>query len=189
VLEAQGEKASTYLQMMGTHNVLNALAAVSGGLVLGLPLRALAKRLRSFVSRAPMRMEIKNLRGVLFINDAYNASPTSMEAALATFEEMKGPRRKLAVLGDMLELGSFSKETHQRIVRRVLESSLDGVALVGSRMKRAFENYPPPRPSEAHCFDGAKEAATFLRKWVQRGDAVLLKASRGIELEKVLKGF
>ena len=105
VLEAQGERVSTRLSLIGNHNVLNALAAVSAGLTLGVPLRNLAKRLKSFISQAPMRMEIKNMKGVLFINDAYNASPTSVEAALVTFEDLQGSKRKLAVLGDMLELG------------------------------------------------------------------------------------
>ena len=189
MLEAGGGRASTRLQMMGTHNVLNSLAAVSAGLTFGISLKALADRLRSFVPQAPMRMEIKNIKGVLFINDAYNASPTSMEAALVTFEGLKGSLRKIVVLGDMLELGSFSNETHQRIVRRVLDSPLDSVVLVGSRMKQAFEKSSHPQQGKVRCFEGAPEAGSFLRRWVEKGDAVLLKASRGMELEKVLKGF
>ena len=189
LLESAGARVSTRLEMMGTHNVLNSLAAVSGGLTMGISLKALADRLRSFVPQAPMRMEIRNMRGVLFINDAYNASPTSMEAAIVTFEELKGSLRKIAVLGDMLELGSFSEATHQRIVRRVLESPLDGVVLVGDRMKKAFEKLSYPGQGRVRCFTGAAEAGAYLRRWVEKGDAVLLKASRGMELEKVLKGF
>ncbi len=189
ILDTGNGRASTRLQMIGTHNVLNALAAVSGGLALGISLKTLADRLRSFVPQAPMRMEIKNMKGVLFINDAYNASPTSMEAAIVTFEELKGSLRKIAVLGDMLELGSFSNETHQRIVRRVMESPLDSVVLVGDRMKRAFEKLSYPAQDKVRCYPDPAEAGSYLRRWVEKGDAVLLKASRGMELEKVLKGF
>ncbi len=188
-LQAQGEAAATRLSMPGIHNVRNSAAAVSAGLALGIPLRALAARLRSFVSQAPMRMEIKNLGGILFVNDAYNASPTSMEAAILTFDQMKGPRRKWAVLGDMLELGEFSPETHYRIVKRAVESSLDRILLVGPRMRKALGGLTADQKPKAQAFEEARDARAFLRRSAERGDAVLLKASRGMGLEKVLEGF
>jgi UDP-N-acetylmuramoyl-tripeptide--D-alanyl-D-alanine ligase len=89
-LENKGKKAGTELRMLGLHNVQNALAAVAAGLVLGMPLKILAGRLKSFKPQARMRMETKKVKGVLFVNDAYNASPTSMEAALETFKALKG---------------------------------------------------------------------------------------------------
>jgi UDP-N-acetylmuramoyl-tripeptide--D-alanyl-D-alanine ligase len=189
VLEAQGERVSTRLNLIGNHNVLNALAAVSTGLTLGIPLRKLAERLKSFISQAPMRMEIKNVKGVLFINDAYNASPTSMEAALVTFEDLQGSKRKLAVLGDMLELGSFSKETHARVVRRAIAGSLEGIVLVGPKMGEAFKGLAQQTKTNVWAFSRVSHARIFLKSWAERGDAVLLKASRGMRLEKVLEGF
>jgi UDP-N-acetylmuramoyl-tripeptide--D-alanyl-D-alanine ligase len=188
-LEAQGERVSTRLNLIGNHNVVNALAAVSAGLSLGMPLRRLGDRLRTFVSQAPMRMEIRNVKGVLFINDAYNASPTSMEAALVTFEGLQGSKRKLAVLGDMLELGDFSKETHARILRRAVDSSLDGVVLVGKAMAEAFDGLSEAQKAKCWSFSQMSLARAFVRNWLERGDAVLLKASRGMRLEKVLEGF
>ncbi len=188
-LQAEDETAETRLSMPGAHNVRNSAAAVSAGLALGIPLKALAARLRSFVSQAPMRMEIKNLNGILFVNDAYNASPTSMEAALVTFDQMKGPQRKWAVLGDMLELGEFSPETHYRIVKRAVESSVDNVLLVGPRMGKAFNSLSESQKTKARAFDGVTDARAFLRRSAQKGDAVLLKASRGMRLEKMLEGF
>lgn len=188
-IAAQGERVPAELHMPGLHNVSNATAAVAAGLALGLPLRKLVQRLASFRSQAPMRMEIKNLNGILFVNDAYNASPTSMEAALLTFDRMQGPKRKWAVLGDMLELGEFSPETHYRIVKRALETSIDRVVLVGPRMGRAFERLEHPRKEKAQVFEDVNEARAFLRRSSQKGDAVLLKASRGMKLERVLEGF
>jgi len=188
-IQAEGETAATRLSMPGAHNVRNALASVSSGLALGLPLKGLAQRLRAFVSEAPMRMEIKNLGGVLFVNDAYNASPTSMEAALLTFAKMKGPRRKWAVLGDMLELGDFSPETHYRIVKRALECGFEGLLLVGPRMQKALQALGEAAQGKAQTFDEPSDVRAFLRRSVERGDAVLLKASRGMRLEKVLEGF
>jgi UDP-N-acetylmuramoyl-tripeptide--D-alanyl-D-alanine ligase len=188
-LSAQGEKAVTELNMPGEHNVRNALAAVAAGLALGIPFKGLAKRLAGFRSQAPMRMEIKNLSGILFVNDAYNASPTSMEAALLTFDRMQGPKRKWAVLGDMLELGEFSPETHYRIVKRALESSIDQVVLVGPRMGRAFAQLGRPAKDKAQIFEDVNEARAALRRSAEKGDAVLLKASRGMKLERILEGF
>lgn len=188
-LSAHGEKATTELNMPGEHNVRNALAAVAAGLALGIPFKGLAKRLAGFRSQAPMRMEIKNLSGILFVNDAYNASPTSMEAALLTFDRMQGPKRKWAVLGDMLELGEFSPETHYRIVKRVLESSIDQVVLVGPRMGRAFAHLEHPAKEKAQVFEDVNEARAALRRSAEKGDAVLLKASRGMKLERILEGF
>ena len=188
-LDAQGGAAATHLNLLGNHNVVNALAAVSAGLTLGIPLKKLATRLRSFVPQARMRMEIKNLKGVLFINDAYNASPTSMEAALVTFQDMKGPARKWAVLGDMLELGSFSKETHARIVRRASEAGFTGVILVGNRMKEAHRNLDEADKAKVWAFSGLSGAKLFLKSRAVAGDAVLLKASRGMRLEKLLEGL
>jgi UDP-N-acetylmuramoyl-tripeptide--D-alanyl-D-alanine ligase len=186
-LTAQGETASVELHMPGAHNVANATAAVAAGLSLGIPFRKLAQRLTYFRSQAPMRMEIKNLGGILFVNDAYNASPTSMEAALLTFDRMQGPKRKWAVLGDMLELGEFSPETHYRIVKRALDSSIDRLVLVGPRMTQAFASLD--RPAKAQAFADANEARAYLRRSSEKGDAVLLKASRGMKLERVLEGF
>ncbi len=188
-IQAEGETAAARLSMPGAHNVRNSLAAVSAGLTLGVPLKALAQRLKTFVSEAPMRMEIKNLGGVLFINDAYNASPTSMEAALVTFAGMQGPQRKWAVLGDMLELGEFSPETHFRIVKRAVESGFEGILLVGLRMQRALNGLAETQKEKVRVFGEVSDARAYLRRSVQRGDAVLLKASRGMRLEKILEGF
>jgi UDP-N-acetylmuramoyl-tripeptide--D-alanyl-D-alanine ligase len=134
-------------------------------------------------------MEIKNLGGILFVNDAYNASPTSMEAALLTFDRMQGPKRKWAVLGDMLELGEFSPETHYRIVKRALDSHIDQVVLVGPRMAKAFASLHHDRKDRAQIFDDVNEARAYLRRSSEKGDAVLLKASRGMKLERILEGF
>jgi UDP-N-acetylmuramoyl-tripeptide--D-alanyl-D-alanine ligase len=188
-LQAEGQTAATRLSMPGFHNVRNSLAGVAAGLALKVPLRILAQRLKTFIPEAPMRMEIKNLGGILFVNDAYNASPTSMEAALLTFTHMRGPKRKWAILGDMLELGAFSPETHYRIVKKAVESGFEGVLLVGPRMKKALESLNEEQQESAKAFEDVNEARAFLRRSIERGDAVLLKASRGMRLERVLEGF
>jgi len=188
-LENKGKKAGTELRMLGLHNVQNALAAVAAGLVLGMPLKILAGRLKTFKPQARMRMETKKVKGVLFVNDAYNASPTSMEAALETFKALKGKGRKAAVLGDMLEMGAYAKEAHRRMVKLALSMPIEDLILVGKNMKEAGTALLGKDPLKARMFDKAEEAAVYLKGWVRQGDRVLLKASRGIRLEKILEAF
>ncbi len=188
-LSAKGQKAPAELQMLGVHNVRNAVAAVSVGLTLGLPLKALADRLSKFKPQASMRMEMKKLKGVLVINDAYNASPTSMEAALETFKTLKTTGRKAAVLGDMLEMGSFAKDAHRRMVKLALSMPIEDLILVGKHMKEAGTAILGKDSLKARLFDRAEEAGVYLKSWVRPNDAVLLKASRGVKLEKVLEAF
>jgi UDP-N-acetylmuramoyl-tripeptide--D-alanyl-D-alanine ligase len=188
-LKNKGKKAGTELRMLGLHNVQNALAAVAAGLVLGMPLKILAGRLKTFKPQARMRMETKKVKGVLFVNDAYNASPTSMEAALETFKALKGKGRKAAVLGDMLEMGAYAKEAHRRMVKLALSMPIEDLILVGKNMKEAGTALLGKDPLKARMFDKAEDAAVYLKGWVRQGDSVLLKASRGIRLEKILEAF
>jgi UDP-N-acetylmuramoyl-tripeptide--D-alanyl-D-alanine ligase len=186
ILSAGGERASVLLSMPGAHNVLNALAAVSAGLSLGVPFRALAERLGSFRPKARMRMEIQTLKGVLVVNDAYNASPASMEAALATFEGLKGPRRKILVLGDMLELGTFGPLAHRQALQRALLMNPYRVMLVGEEFQRSARYLKAEKKEEVMAFADSTRAGWALASLAQPGDAVLLKGSRGMKIEAAL---
>lgn len=188
-VEYKGKSVSTTLHMPGSHNVGNAMAAVAAGLTLGIPLNVLAHRLAAFRPQAAMRMQLKKIKGVLFLNDAYNASPTSMEAALETFKTLPNRGRKAAVLGDMLEMGHFAAEAHKRMVKLALTMPLEDLVLVGRQMKAAGESLLGKSSLRARFFDNAEEAGAYLKGWLRPQDAVLLKASRGIHLEKVLEAF
>jgi UDP-N-acetylmuramoyl-tripeptide--D-alanyl-D-alanine ligase len=186
ILQTGGERASVVLSMPGLHNVLNALAAVSAGLSLGIPFRALAERLGSFRPKAKMRMEIQNLKGVLVVNDAYNASPASMEAALATFSGLKGPQRKILVLGDMLELGSFGPLAHRQALRTALMMNPDRVLLVGEAFHQAARYLKVDQRDEVLILKDSFQAGIALAGMAEAGDAVLLKGSRGMKIETAL---
>jgi UDP-N-acetylmuramoyl-tripeptide--D-alanyl-D-alanine ligase len=186
ILQSGGEKASVLLSMPGIHNVLNALAAVSAGLSLGVPFQTLAQRLGSFRSKARMRMEIQNLGGVLIMNDAYNASPATMEAALATFGALKGSQRKLLVLGDMLELGAYGPLAHRQVLQRALQMEPDLVFLVGDEFRKASRYLKAEKREGLKAFEDSAQAGWELSKKVRPGDAILLKGSRGMKIEKAL---
>jgi UDP-N-acetylmuramoyl-tripeptide--D-alanyl-D-alanine ligase len=188
-LWAEGRAFRTFLKMPGEHNIQNALAAAAAAMTLGVSAKECADRLKSFEMRAPMRMEMKKLNGILFINDAYNASPTSMAAALSAFSRVPAKGQKIAVLGDMLELGDFALAAHAKILRLALALDLNGLVLVGEEMGQALDATAVRKDFRIWHFSSAPLAGKFLRRKLQKGDAVLLKGSRGMALEKVLEVF
>lgn len=138
-----------------------------------------------------MRMEIVPLgEGVRVLNDAYNASPLSMRAALDTFSSLSA-ERKVAVLGDMLELGAYSKEAHREAGRQAAATGLDLLITVGEASAEAAQAAVEAgldRGKVLHCAS-ADEAAEECARRVRPGDFVLLKGSRGVRLERVAEAL
>lgn len=171
----------------GEHNIRNALFAVAVGRVYGVGWdqigAALAERLR-----LPMRWEKVTVAGFKIVNDAYNANPISMRAAVRAFGEGAGRDRKWLVLGTMLELGAQARAEHVALGREVAGGGWTGLLGVGEGGKWIVEGalaagFKPGAVFE--CAD-AGEAAGSLRARARAGDAVLLKASRGVRLEQML---
>lgn len=172
------------MPLPGEHIMRNALRVIALGLEQGMEADEIAAGLRKF-KLPSMRWETSALRGVEFINDAYNANPLSMRANLQTFSELPGAGRKWAVLGGMLELGDTAEEEHAELGRFIDRLQLDGVITVGEVGQliafKATQRF-------FHTLDAA-EAAQILKDNLSAGDRVLLKASRGVRLEQVLKLF
>ncbi|MEX2220109.1 MAG: UDP-N-acetylmuramoyl-tripeptide--D-alanyl-D-alanine ligase [Phycisphaerales bacterium] len=175
--------------LLGRHNALNAAAAVAVGRRLGLSNEQIGAGLRK-VRSAEMRLERAEVGGIRVINDAYNANPDSMKAALDTFAALDaGTGRRVVVLGDMLELGEHAESSHAELGRRLAAvPGLDLIVLVGDSMRhaaRALEDASGEgRVVRVEELDGprAKEVAGLLRK----GDLVLLKGSRRMRLERLV---
>jgi UDP-N-acetylmuramoyl-tripeptide--D-alanyl-D-alanine ligase len=165
----------------------NAAAAAAACWALGVAVEECAARLRSFVP-PPMRMEVSMRGEIRFVNDAYNANPASVRAALAAFVRAPCRGRRIAVLGDMKELGPQSQRLHDEVVRFAASlRGLHGLLLVGPLMSRAAV-HAVGRTDWLDVEDAAA-AARWLRLWARPGDAVLLKASRAVRLETVLESF
>ncbi|WP_168441905.1 UDP-N-acetylmuramoyl-tripeptide--D-alanyl-D-alanine ligase [Pontiella desulfatans] len=168
----------------GDHIMRNALRAIALGLELRLEPDEIASGLRRFKA-PPMRWQESEIRGVQFINDAYNANPLSMRASLRTFSRLPTAGQRWAVVGGMRELGSVAEEEHAALGAFIDTLGLDGVVAVGELGQRIVCNstgrfYPCP---------DAEAAATILTNNLNPGDRVLLKASRGEQLERVLTYF
>jgi UDP-N-acetylmuramoyl-tripeptide--D-alanyl-D-alanine ligase len=173
----------------GRHNVYNVMAAVAAARELGLADPEIVSGL-SLVRASGMRLEVLELRqGWKVLNDAYNASPTSMTAALQTFVEMAEPAGKIAVLGDMLELGTYELEEHRRVGRLAAQIDLKALITVGELAKALAASAEEAGFAKERLFScrNAREAATVVRLHASQGDWILLKGSRGMRMEQILE--
>ncbi len=182
VLEVNGFRYA--MPLPGEHIMRNALRAIALGLEMGMAPAEVAEGLSKFKGQS-MRWQESDIDGITFINDAYNANPLSMRANLRTFAHMAGPGQKWAVVGGMRELGSISEEEHAALGRFIDELGLDGVIAVGE-LGRSIVCKNTARFFQ--CRDSA-DAAQILKEHLRAGDRVLLKASRGEQLERVLSCF
>ena len=165
-------------QLPGIYNYNNLISAFAVGLYFNVPVADITEALSSYVSDNN-RSQIIHWNGHTVLKDAYNANPTSMEAALDNFEKMHHPT-KVAILGHMLELGEYSKVEHQSLADKAASLGIDHICLVGSEFNEIKIADDIVKVSDAQ---GA-------RKWLDElnlnGALILLKGSRGIQLEKVL---
>lgn len=187
-LRAPAGTVQVALPVPGRHNVYNALAAAAVGLFLGVPLEKVAEGLGS-VTVTAMRMEVfSTAGGVTVVNDAYNANPVSMRAAIATLADYETSGARVAVLGDMAELGSLTELAHFRLGEEVAMAGVDVLVTVGERARRIAEGARAKGMLESAvrpCATPA-EAAEVLEDLLGEGDVVLVKASRVMGLEAVV---
>ncbi|MRR11088.1 UDP-N-acetylmuramoyl-tripeptide--D-alanyl-D-alanine ligase, partial [bacterium] len=179
------------LGIPGRHNVYNALAAASVALYLQVPVRDVVAGLEQAIP-GDMRMQsFLTASGVHVINDAYNANPTSMRAAIETLADMTTGHRRIAVLGDMAELGSLTELAHFRIGEEVARLQLDTLVTIGARAKRIADGARAEGMADDRIRPCASvaEAVEVLDDVVEPGDVVLVKASRVMGLEVVVEGL
>ncbi len=178
------------LRVHGTHNVLNALAAIAVGHTLGLSVAATTTGLSRFRAAA-MRSQVLSRQGLTVIQDCYNANPDSMKAAVTLLQEFGGGKRTIAVLGDMLELGAEAQTCHASVGAFLADSRITcliacgqfGAALADGAASRGMD------PSGIFVTPHVGDATRVLNHLAQPGDVVLLKASRGVGLERLLDGL
>jgi len=173
----------------GRHGVMNVLAALAVARLFGLPLERLRDAVRK-LEAGGMRGRRLMHRGVLILDDCYNSNPEALRAMLETLAATPA-RRRIAVLGEMLELGRWAEALHREAGRRVVECGVD--VLVGIRgaarylVEEAVRAGMPP--GAAFFFEDPVEAGRFLRGLLREGDAVLFKGSRGVQVERALQEY
>ncbi len=179
-----------FIPLLGTHNVINALAAIAIGEAFGVSPEGIAAGLRS-LQMTSMRIEkLTAASGLTVLNDAYNASPASMRAAIDLTEQLRGFGRKFLVLGDMLELGEHEEQFHRSIGAMLSPERVDYVFTFG-RLGRFIADEAVDRFPKAcvRAFDDKEQLAAELGAEVRSDDLVLVKGSRGMRLEHVVNAL
>jgi len=195
-IESQGAEGSGFdivttngserarLPLVGEHNVLNALAAVSVGLVRGLSLTEAVAALAT-LKPADKRGQVLQLGNITVINDCYNSNPKALHAMIDSLAAMKA-RRRVVVAGEMLELGPAGEEMHRAAGRHLAEKKID--FLVGVRgLAQAMVEAAKQSGAGAEFVSTPEEAGEWLWRETREGDVVLLKGSRGVKLERALE--
>lgn len=190
----RGERIPASIPILGEHNVLNALASAAVGVAVGMEIKDIARALTTLKQMSKWRMEVHQIPGnVTIINDAYNANPESMSAALQTLTGIPADGKSFAILGKMHELGSASDEIHAQVAKLAIELGVDRVVAVGDLAK----TYGLPALGSTNSAEGTSGtigqesvwlpnfdlACDYIVNQVNSGDILLFKASRAEQFE------
>ena len=171
--------------------ISNILAAILGAKILGLPLKELIERIRGYRNFLPLRMQTQKHRGFSILNDAYNANPHSLQVAFKSLE--KCPLKKIAVIGDMLELGKRSRYYHELLAGQIKRGKFDYCLTLGEYTQHLERKLKGLGYRKAFHFSSHKAIAQFINKRIgpslanKKRYLIFLKGSRKMELEKVIK--
>lgn len=181
------ERAKALLRLVGLHNVSNALAAATIGHAMGLSMEVIVAGLRG-ADAVPMRMQVERLaNGIIIINDSYNANPSSVNVALEAVRRFPG--RRVVVLGEMRELGDEGRRAHQKIGERVATLGTDLLVTLGDLgevIAEGARRAGMPESAVHACHSHQDAAQAVIRYW-RPGDVVLVKGSRALKMEEVVR--
>lgn len=184
VINFRGSRYQVELPAVGMHNVYNACIAFACGMLLGVTPEQAVKGLSAYVP-AGMRQKIVRRGGITVIEDCYNASPDSIKASLRVLHDLDCTRR-IAVLGDMKELGSYSRHAHLECGRLAAENGIDVLLAYGPEAQGYIDGAEGNIPL-AMYFDDKRELVLKLCSMLNEGDAILFKASRAMKLEEAIE--
>ncbi|SHF42236.1 UDP-N-acetylmuramoyl-tripeptide--D-alanyl-D-alanine ligase [Desulforamulus putei DSM 12395] len=182
-----GGQGEIRLPVPGSHNVMNSMAAVGVGLRLGLTFAEIARGLEQ-VALTHMRLEMINCQGMTIINDTYNANPSSAKAALKVLQET-ATGRKIAVLGNMFELGELEQPGHREVGEAAAGLQVDYLVTVGHLAQWIAEGGLKGglSPERVRQCENNQQAMEILKEILQTGDTILVKGSRGMRMEEIVK--
>lgn len=178
-------KIPIFIPIPGSYNVYNALAASAVFLVLNIPFSAIVQSLASF-KLPPMHSNISILDNYELIDDSYNANPESMEETLKLLQSREG-QRKIAILGDMLELGNRAKLFHYRVGKRAGELGIDALFALGEFSQDLARGAREEGMMNAFFFRDKERLIEKLLSYFKKGDCLLIKGSRGMKMEEIVK--
>ena len=175
------------MSLLGKHNISNTAIAIELAKKIGLTDEEIQKGLKE-IKISNMRFQEIKIGNDIYINDAYNASPISMKAAIDTLNEIYNDKYKIAILGDMLELGENEVDYHMDVLNYLLDKKIKLIYLYGERMKKAYDIFMKNKSEEYRFwYYPTKEGIVESLKNIKMDKVILLKASRGIKLEEIIK--
>jgi UDP-N-acetylmuramoyl-tripeptide--D-alanyl-D-alanine ligase len=177
----RGERAEVTVPLPGAHVVVAALAAIGSAHALGVPLEEAAVALGT-LEQPRHRMEIRRAGRLTVIDDSYNASPAAVLAALAVLREVRG--RRIAVIGDMLELGALSADAHEEVGRAAARSA-DALIGVGELARTAVAAAQRAGMNDTHVVADGPEALVLLKRLQRADDTILVKGSHSLALDRL----
>lgn len=185
ILEAEGNSLPISLPVVGRAQVYNILAGIAVGRALGIDLVNIAKSIRKYQAERGRVKLLAGIKGLTIIDDSYNSSPESAQNSLEVLAEIAADNRKVAVLGDMLELGKISRKAHYQIGRRAAQI-VDLLIFVGRQAKIMAKAARKERSPQVLWFKDHQSLEKKILSLVKRGDIILIKGSQGVRLEKVV---
>lgn len=188
-VEYNGESALIVLMgVVGAHHIYPSLAAIAVGVSQNFNLAKMSESLRSHVSPSGRMKIIKGIKNSIVIDDSYNSSPVALEEALKTLQMIEGAKRKIAVLGDMLELGVHSVSAHKE-AGAIASRSCHLLATVGPRSRGIAEGALQNGMKEKDVlqFETSEEAGAYLENVISEKDLILIKGSQSMRMEKVVE--
>ena len=184
-----GKEIDVEVPIAGRHFVLNSLCATTVGITLNIDSRKIINGIKN-VELTKKRMDIKEINGIKVINDAYNASPEAMKASLNYLSSFKD-NRKIAVLGDMFELGEYAEKLHRLVGEEVYKNNIDILVCAGENAKLIADEALKcgMKKENIYYFEDKGNVLEFLKNEVEFGDVVLFKASNGMKFYELADRF
>jgi UDP-N-acetylmuramoyl-tripeptide--D-alanyl-D-alanine ligase len=182
-MRLRDQAAQWTVPLIGYHNVENTLAAIACAWAAGVPLSTARQRLATF-EPMPLRSQVVHCNGLTILNDCYNANPLSFARALETLRDL-AVRRKVAIVGDMLELGDYAPSAHQAIGRMATKLGIDAVIAVGEFADDVALGVQESQPGRVTTYRTVHDMMQELPGMLRQGDGLLVKGSRKLNLEQV----
>lgn len=185
-IDIEGKTYNVNISVGGNHFVLNSLCAIAIGRIFNIKMEDILDGIANFeLTKRRMQVE-KNKQGITIINDCYNANYDSMKAGIEYLAKINA-KNKIAVLGDMLELGNFAKELHERVGEEVAKNNIDVLITVGDLSKYIASEAERMGLSDKNifCYKTNEEAIKKIKEISKEGDAILLKASNGLNFQEI----
>ena len=182
-IKIENKKHEIKVPISGEHFIYNSLCAIAIGKELNIDIKKIICGIKKFEVTGK-RNEIKEINNIKIINDYYNASYDSMKSSLEVLKEIKA-KRKIAILGDMLELGEFSEELHRKVGKEVAKNNINILITVGNFSKKIAEEASNQGIKEVYKFNTNKECIENIKNIIKKEDCILLKASNAMNFEEI----